>query len=50
MITVKKDPKGPCYIVSHKRCGITIAEFFSLTELVELKQQIEEILKNNEGL
>lgn len=47
MVTIKKDNKGLCYVISHKRSGVTIAEFFTLEELIEIKQQIEEILKNN---
>ena len=36
-IELKKDSKGPCWILSHKRCGITETVFLTVEELVELK-------------
>lgn len=34
MVQVVKDKKGACYIVSHKRCGITESLFLTKDELL----------------
>jgi hypothetical protein len=47
MASVVKDSKGPSYIVSTKRCGITQAIFVSPEELVEIRDQIDKILKDS---
>lgn len=47
MVSVVKDSKGPTYIISHKRSGITVSEFFCLDELKEIRDLINEILKDN---
>ena len=36
MIGLKKDKKGPCWILSHQRCGITESIFITEEELYEL--------------
>lgn len=46
MATVKKDKKGDSYFISHKRCGITEGTFFTVSELIEIRDQINEILEN----
>lgn len=43
-VSVKKDKKGPCYFVSHKRCGITEGIWLSVNELVELRKLLEDIV------
>lgn len=42
-LTIKKDHKGPCYFVSHKRCGITEGVWLNMDELRELKKLLEDI-------
>ena len=34
MVQVSKDSKGACYIVSHKRCGVTECLFLTKDELL----------------
>lgn len=36
MVQITKDKKGKCYIVSHKRCGITESLFLTKEELYEV--------------
>jgi hypothetical protein len=45
MVSIQKDKKGCCYFISHKRCGITEGTFFTLDELVEIRDLINEIVK-----
>lgn len=33
---VKKDKKGPCWIISHQRCGVTESIFVTDEELQDL--------------
>lgn len=33
---LKKDSKGPCWILSHKRCGITESMFLTPEEIGKL--------------
>ena len=42
-ISLKKDSKGPCWILSHKRCGITESIFLTEEELRELGYKIASI-------
>jgi hypothetical protein len=44
MASVKQDNKGSSFYISHKRCGVTEGTFFTLEELVEIRDQINEIL------
>lgn len=39
-ITVRKDSKGPTYIISHERCGVTECLFLTVDELLELSKEI----------
>lgn len=41
MVQVVKDKKGACYIVSHRRCGVTECLFLTDDELRELKEIID---------
>ena len=43
-VSVKKDKKGKCYFVSHRRCGVTEGVFLTMDELIELKTQLDEIV------
>lgn len=43
-VTVKKDKKGPCFFLSHKRVSFTEGIWLTLDELKELKKLIEEIV------
>lgn len=36
MVNIVKDKKGPCYIVSHQRCGMTENIFLTMDELQEI--------------
>ena len=45
MAKVVKDKKGNCYFVSHVRCGVTEGTFFSMEELLEIRDQINDILR-----
>lgn len=42
-MTLKKDRKGPCWILSHQRCGITESMFLTDDEVDELLDLILEI-------
>jgi hypothetical protein len=42
-VKVEKDKKGKCYIVSHKRCGITESIFLTKEELIALREQISSL-------
>lgn len=42
-VSVKKDRKGPCFFLSHKRCGITEGVWLSPSELIELKTILAEM-------
>ena len=35
-MTLKKDRKGPCWILSHQRCGVTESLFLTDDEVEEL--------------
>lgn len=37
-LRISKDKKGNCYIVSHKRCGMTECIWLTEDELKELKK------------
>ena len=39
-ITISKDSKGPTYIISHVRCGVTACLFLTLDELLDLSKEI----------
>ena len=39
-IAVRKDSKGPTYIISHVRCGVTECLFLTLDELSDLSEEI----------
>ena len=39
-ITVRKDSKGPTYIISHVRCGVMECLFVTLDELYDLSKEI----------
>lgn len=41
---IVKDSKGPCYIISHKRNGITECMFVTRDELAELYKTARDIL------
>lgn len=41
-ISLKRDGKGPCWILSHKRCGITETAFLTNEEVVELRDLIND--------
>ena len=45
MASVVKDKKGATYFVSHRRCGVTEGLFLSLDELLEIRDQINDILR-----
>ena len=36
MMTIKRDRKGPCWILSHQRCGVTESMFLTDDEVDEL--------------
>ena len=38
MVQVVKDKKGACYIVSHKRCGVTECLFLTRDELLDIAE------------
>lgn len=40
---MKKDSKGPCWILSHERCGITESIFVTEDELVELRERLSDM-------
>ena len=44
MASVVKDKKGATYFVSHRRCGVTEGLFLSLDELLEIRDQINNIV------
>jgi len=44
MASVKKDSKGDTYFVSHRRVGVTEGIFLTLEELIEIRDQINDIL------
>ena len=44
MIELKKDRKGPCWILSHKRCGITETVFLTEEEVIMLRDIITQKL------
>ena len=48
MAKVVKDKKGNCYFVSHVRCGVTEGTFFSLDELLEIRDQINDIVRHEQ--
>ena len=43
-VSVKKDKKGKCWYVSHKRIGFTEGIFLTMDELIELKNQLEDVV------
>lgn len=45
MAKVVKDKKGNCYFVSHMRCGITEGTFFTLSDLLQIRDQINDIMR-----
>lgn len=40
-VVLKKDSKGPCWILSHERCGITEAIFLTDDEISELRDILQ---------
>ena len=42
-VSVKKDRKGRCWYVSHRRVGVTEGIFLTPEELRELKKLLEDI-------
>ena len=43
-VSLKKDGKGPCWIMSHHRCGITETVFLTEEELMELRVLINDMI------
>ena len=43
-VSVKKDRKGPCYFVSHKRCGITEGIWLTPEEIRELRTKLDDVV------
>ena len=41
-VTIVKDKKGPCFFLSHKRCGITEGIWLSPSEMDELGRILRE--------
>lgn len=41
-LRIQKDRKGKCYILSHKRCGVTECLFLTEDELIALKYMLNE--------
>ena len=39
-VSLKRDGKGPCWILSHKRCGFTESVFLTEGELEELRRML----------
>ena len=39
-LQVKKDKKGDCYILSHKRCGYTECIWLTPQEIEQLRQML----------
>ena len=48
-MTVEKDKKGPCWVISHERAGYHEDIFVTETELVELFFEIKKILREKYG-
>ena len=46
-MTVEKDKKGPCWVISHERDGYHEEIFVTEVELVDLFFTIKKILKEN---
>ena len=44
-VSLRKDRKGSCYILSHRRCGITESMFLTDDELLELSELIYDIFE-----
>ena len=44
-IIIRKDSKGPTYIISHERCGVTECLFLTLDELLELQKEVRMIFE-----
>ena len=45
-VELKKDKKGACWILSHKRCGFTECLFLTKAELYELSVELKKVLNN----
>ena len=43
-VSVKKDRKGPCFFVSHQRCGFTEGIWLTVDELKELKMLLDDLV------
>ena len=43
-VTITKDRKGLCYVVSHLRCGYHEQIFLTEEELVELYHELKKIV------
>lgn len=45
-VSLKKDKKGSCWIISHKRCGFTECLFMTKAELIHLAVELKKVLSN----
>ena len=45
MASVVKDKKGNTFFVSHIRCGVTEGVFLTFGELLEVRDQINDIVR-----
>ena len=43
-VSLRKDRKGPCWIMSHQRCGVTETVFLTEEELRELRVLINDMI------
>ena len=43
MVSLDRDRKGSCWILSHKRCGITESIFLTEEEISELHKILDDI-------
>lgn len=48
-VSLTKDGKGGCWVLSHVRCGITECLFLTVEELIELRDKIESLLCDKDG-
>lgn len=44
-VKIEKDKKGPCYIISHERSGITECLFMTINELKDLKRHLAKVVR-----
>ena len=43
-VKLVKDRKGSTWLISHRRCGVTEVLFFTVEELTELRNLIDNVL------